>query len=239
MPAVKRRQILTGWVIGGALALAAIGVLAAVPIAHGLHPSGALGYGDVVVGVGTLMLALVTLASVVLGWRALADARRGIAISTEALEISRQGLEASRRPVLAPLAWSPIELGYPGHGAIRGPTIAEAALLIPVRNHGSGPALGVQVDLAFPDEHGYEHLDSPHGFGSLEVVGAGETEIVRAWCPLGPEGDLPGFGIVMRYHDLAGKRWATSAYYVASVPPPYFNDLKVDGTAADVLWRRR
>ena len=69
--------------------LAGVGVLIWSALVHPVHPSGDIGYGDIAVGVGTLILAVVTLGSVLLGWQALRDTVRATDLS--ALEGAASG----------------------------------------------------------------------------------------------------------------------------------------------------
>ena len=68
------RRLKTGLLLGAIAILAGVGVLIWSALAHTIHPSGDIGYGDI--AVGTLILAVVTFASVVLGLQALRDTTR-------------------------------------------------------------------------------------------------------------------------------------------------------------------
>jgi hypothetical protein len=128
---------------GVALIVAGVGVLIWAAAAHKVRPTGDISYGDVAVGVGTLILAVVTLGSVLLGWTALGD--------------TRKELEASQRPVMVPVASNagvenPARLtdgpsAYRSTDAIQArPTALEGGMLmVPIRNIGAGPALSVTV----------------------------------------------------------------------------------------------
>jgi membrane protein implicated in regulation of membrane protease activity len=85
------RWLKTGVWLGAISILAGMGVLIWSALAHTVHPSGDVGYGDIAVGVGTLILAIVTLASVVLGWQALRDTVR-------ATDLSAREVEQAQRP---------------------------------------------------------------------------------------------------------------------------------------------
>jgi hypothetical protein len=170
--------------------------------------------------VGTMVLAAVTGASLLFGWRSLRQGQREV--------------EEAHRPVLVPVADSRIVRIPGGTQAQREggwffsakslreeelpawPTVpATGLLVVPVENIGSGPALRVRVQL-WP----YDIKEWYGGWNSQKSVGTVPTAIgvAQGVTPLEIElpnlSDVPRFRIDVSYTDVAGKEWWTYAEWV-------------------------
>jgi hypothetical protein len=147
----------------------------------------------------TFILALLTLAMLVVVIRALHLAQREI-------ERSRAQVEQAHRPVVVPIHSTMQMPVYQGHGE----------LLVPVENIGSGPALDLHLFVTPRDENGgvspawgeVKHTGAASGLGASKIT----PVAVRAWGL----GALTSFDVWVTYSDLAGKEWVTSAKYLAS-----------------------
>lgn len=211
----------------GTLIVALVGVMVWSAVAHHPHPTGDIGFGDIIVGGGTLILAAVTLGSVVLGWRALRDTREGIDVAREELVASRRQVEATerqveaqQRPVLVPVVDTSRKMTPPGHDSSQAkPRLSsKGLLLLPLENIGTGPALDVRVGITGRDPDGsygaelgeLEHSGYVFAIGAKALAGIPVAFVGRASPSV-----IPSFDVLVTYKDLAGQTWKTSAQYVS------------------------
>jgi hypothetical protein len=152
--------------------------------------------------IGTMVLALVTSAGLLFGWRSL---RQG---QTE--------VEEAHRPVLAPVADSRHVRIARGTDLPARPTVpVNGLLVIPVENIGSGPALSVRVAL-FPLKPG-EWSATWSGQNPVGIIPTA-IGVVQGVTPLEIElpdvREVPGFELDLSYEDVAGKEWRTFTRWI-------------------------
>jgi uncharacterized membrane-anchored protein YhcB (DUF1043 family) len=114
--------------------------------------------------IGTLALAVATFVSLYFARRALKQAQQQITLGQEQLEqtqreieLSRREVEEAHRPVVVPIADSTARMDVHLAKAPleKQPQLLERGhLFVPVRNIGAGPALNVEVSIAFLDDAG-------------------------------------------------------------------------------------
>jgi hypothetical protein len=156
--------------------------------------------GDVdPLAIATFVLALVTLAAVVIAARALHAVQRND-------DAWRAHVDNDQRPVVVPVHNALQMPLYQGHGE----------LLVPVENIGAGPALDLNVYVTPRDQNG--SVSAAWGeikhTGATTGLGAAKTTPVEVRA-LGL-GSLTSFDVWVSYSDLAGRQWVTSAKYLAS-----------------------
>jgi hypothetical protein len=89
----------------------------------------------------TFVLALVTFVSILVGGFALHRTKAEV-------DLSRQEVEEAHRPVLVPAIDDTKEIGLPSlRGHMTRPSIVHSQLVVPIKNIGSGPAMGVDVEV--------------------------------------------------------------------------------------------
>lgn len=211
------RWLKLGAAVGLAAILAGIGVLVWAAVAHQIHPSGDIGYGDIAVGVGTLILAVVTLGSVVLGWLALGD--------------TRKELEAAQRPLLVPITDVDPDAGFTrSHqsASIRRPYLMLGSLTLGLRNLGPGPAANIAVRIIVG---GSGEPDSLEMLEYVAVAGAGETfNVAFGDFPLKP---IPAFTVEIDYSDVSSQWWSTTALFTGAA------EGKLGKSYVDLKFHRR
>lgn len=158
----------------------------------------------------TLVLALVTVALLVVVIRALHLAQREV-------DRWRDQVEQSQRPLVVPIHSTMQMPVYQGHGE----------LLVPIENIGSGPALDLHLFVTPRDENGgvspaWGEVKHAGGASGLAVAKTTPVE-VRAWGL----GGLTSFDVWVTYVDLAGREWVTSAKYLASEEGSRYTNLWV------------
>ncbi|MGO9972233.1 MAG: hypothetical protein ACLP01_05365 [Solirubrobacteraceae bacterium] len=191
------------WIAGGIGATLAVATIAAILILKGFHPSGAITLGDAIVGIGTLALAAFT--------ATLADYTKKLADETRSeIALSRREIEESHRPVVMPVLsdeWFP--------AIRRGEGLADAPKLeLPLLNVGTGPALDVYVEVIGRNRVGgfSEAWGDSAYVGTLVVLAVGQPENILVEMPTNV-GDVPGFDLTIRYKDVAGTGWMTTAEF--------------------------
>ena len=201
---MKRWQIAT---LAAAVTVIVV-ALVVVSLLHGVHPEGDLDPGDAIVGGATLLLAVITLGSVVLGWMSMRQTR-------EEIDLSRQEAEAAHRPLVVPVTDQGTTVTPSGFNAM--PSIPRAliggALMVPIRNIGAGPALSITVIVVGRDQAGnYSEAWGNRIHHSYALVAAvGETLPVTV--VIDRLGGVPSFDLQIAYRDLGGRNWVTSAKY--------------------------
>jgi len=164
---------------------------------------------------GTLALAAVTLAAVVVA--AVSLRRTG-----KAIELSREEVEEAHRPVVVPVIDKTfMDLGSDGALEKRPALMRDnATLVVPVENIGTGPALRVKATVT--EWNGPGGSFSAYGMGGqkpAETTGLGVGVLMPLLLTLPWEvagGPLASFRVSITYEDLARKAWATTALYVAA-----------------------
>jgi hypothetical protein len=176
--------------------------------------------------VGTCALALVTLVSLILGWRALRQTKQEI-------QLSRREVEEARRPVILPLAddreITLVGRDVPDKIAAR-PRAATQLLLVPIENIGTGPALQVQATLRLRNEGGEPTalgMETQSNLGGLRTDG----RVPLRFKIQGLTGQTPGFSLSLKYLDVAGRTGRTDAVYAPSrdsyeIHAPYREDVE-------------
>jgi hypothetical protein len=164
--------------------------------------------------VGTLALAVVTLAAVIIGTVSLRQTRKAIALS-------REEVEEAHRPVVVPVI-VPRPLGAASVSSSRGtvPTrpsvIAEGLLAVPVQNIGSGPALNITatVKQLTADHEPWRGPFEPQTPGT--AAGIGRDQIIRIVIRVHGWEERWSFELTITYEDVAGKKWSTVGRYIAN-----------------------
>lgn len=164
--------------------------------------------------IGTLALAVVTLAAVIVGAVSLRQTRKAIALS-------RKEVEEAHRPVVIPvvIARPPDLMAQSVSGSRRTfpdrPSVAEPGVLaVPVQNIGSGPALRVVASIERLDEQGDLYRGAIEHQTPGEVAGIGKDQTVP--IEIGYHGweERWNFQLRLVYEDVAGKRWVTVGRYI-------------------------
>ncbi|MHB8240667.1 MAG: hypothetical protein ACYDHN_01630 [Solirubrobacteraceae bacterium] len=162
--------------------------------------------------IGTLALAGVTLAAVIVGAVSLWQTRQAIALS-------RKEVEEAHRPVVVPIADSTAKMDV--HIAKtpleKTPQLLKGGrLFVPVRNIGAGPALNVEVSIALLDDAGAAGARPGQTHGRSAGLGPDRTIplliVLHGWG----NGDEPAssFALFIDYDVVAGKSWRTNAIYL-------------------------
>lgn len=156
-------------------------------------------------GWSTVGLAVVTVLSVVLGYRALRQTQAEIALS-------RKEVEEAHRPVLVPLhdaRMLPSTAISSNGSLLASPQEANGALHAPIANIGTGPALNVRLSVNPTSDDGTpspawgesQHDGSTAGFG----VDDARFVIIRVES----FGGLVSFRFQLVYAEVAGQDWET------------------------------
>jgi hypothetical protein len=160
----------------------------------------------------TVALAVLTLAAVIVGGKALRKAQSEI-------DTSRLEVEEAHRPVVIPVHDQNQELRE-----FDAPTVYRATprykenyrIVIPIKNIGSGPALNVSVNVTPLDDVGEPMYDPEDELGDVwyqtNIVGLGVSEMTPVEASV-PTQQLTNFRLSVYYADVAGKGWRTSADY--------------------------
>jgi hypothetical protein len=164
--------------------------------------------------IGTLALALVTLAAVIIGAVALRQTRKAIALS-------RKEVEEAHRPVLVPVVIArPPDLSPQSISGSRRtfpdrPSVAESGVLaVPVQNIGSGPALRVVASIERLDEHGKLYSGAIEQQTPGRMAGLGKDQTAPIEIRYHGWEERWYFQLRLEYEDIAGKRWVTVGRYV-------------------------
>lgn len=143
----------------------------------------------------TIALAIVTVALAWIGWKALRQTQSEI-------ELSRLEVEQAQRPVLVPIAGT---ANQRADGDV---------LVVPIKNIGTGPALEVEVGATTLNDTGdYSPAAGPECTDTLTGIGVADPVAVEIHIP--NLGGLPSFAARLTYSDVAGRRWVTTAKYLA------------------------
>jgi hypothetical protein len=149
------------------------------------------------------VLAVLTLGALLLTLKSLNQTQTEIALS-------RREVEEAHRPVLVPVLDVTRQMQLPnGEVGPATPTVPGNRILVPVENIGSGPALQVEMGLAFRSErvavaHRGEHTMMATGIGVGHLT---SLELPLAGAVLSP------FDIRLTYLDVVGKSWVTTARF--------------------------
>lgn len=138
--------------------------------------------------IGTLALALATGVSLAFGWRSLRQTQKQIELSHSQLEqtqreiaLTRREVEEAHRPLLVPdVNDRLLDLGSLGQHA-RAPTMIGDALMVPIKNIGSGPALHVLASVVLLDADGRQSAAATAPRTSREIAGIEIGAIVPMW----------------------------------------------------------
>jgi hypothetical protein len=162
---------------------------------------------------GTLLLALVTLAAVIVAAIALWQTRADIALS-------RKEVEEAHRPVLVPLAdHRKMEFagpGLPASSAAKPDMHIKGLLTVPIENIGPGPALRVEATVELLNEDGGPSVAGGGGQTPGTVMGLKASGSVSVDIAIRGLTGIPGFWLTLTYEDVAGKAWITKARYMPS-----------------------
>jgi len=164
-----------------------------------------------ITGLATLALVLVTLATVVIGYRALRQTQQEIALS-------RREVEQAQRPVVLPR-----REGTSARSNVTEPVYSDGMISLPIMNVGAGPALDVFAKLYPRDDHGRELPDMPDVWYAATLVGLGVGGTGEVYVYLNIVDHLPCFKLTIDYDDVAGKRWRTTGMYL--------NGVAIDGAS--------
>jgi hypothetical protein len=161
--------------------------------------------------IGTLVLAVVTLTAVVVSTIALRQTRADIALS-------RKEVEEAHRPVVVPVA-DRRRLDPAGPGVSAGPTrpkpVKDEALMVPIENIGSGPALHLEARIVqWLTESGEWSQHGPGPQTPASAAGLGVGVVMPLEIKLHGIRGVSGFWLTLTYSDVAGKGWITKARYV-------------------------
>jgi hypothetical protein len=158
--------------------------------------------------VGTLVLAVVTLAAVIVAAIALRQTRADITLS-------RKEVEEAHRPVVVPV----IVARAPATASVRAsrhtlparPCVIEVSVLVvPVQNIGSGPALSVEASvkrLLNAEGNPWTGAVEPQTPGT--VAGIGKDQLIPIEIRSHGWEERWSFELTLTYDDVAGKKWST------------------------------
>lgn len=161
---------------------------------------------EVLVGVGTLALALAT---VWLAWATHRLARR----SEQQVEIARAGVERAHRPVIVP-ASSRAELAFrigTVSDAGAGPTMHAGKLVVPVENVGMGPAMNVRGECAAVV--GGSTWGTGFVLHPVEGIAAGAANAVTFVAREGRLEEHPELAVRLIYEDVAARSYWTALHF--------------------------
>lgn len=147
----------------------------------------------------TVALAILTLAVVVVGIRALRQTRNEI-------DLSRQEVEEAHRPVVVPVIDKTTVMQIWGESPLpTSPYFAGGGLLyVPLRNIGSGPALDVEVSLIHRnDAGGFSELSGDTKYNGRRVAGLGVSDVAPIEIRIPKLDGLPSFDVRVVYRDVA------------------------------------
>lgn len=148
--------------------------------------------------IGTLALAVVTLAAVIVAGIAVRQTRAEIALS-------RKEVEEAHRPVVVPVVGERKVGTVSRHTLPVGPKVRDGLVVIPVQNIGVGPALHVEASLKLLDADGKLSI-APVGSrapGSMTGIGKDQSTAIEIRAQGWTEG--ASFEVTVTYWDVAGK----------------------------------
>jgi hypothetical protein len=143
----------------------------------------------------TFVLAATTLATLLVGLRALRQTQSEI-------DLSRREVEEAHRPVLVPLHEE-------GNEEAR-PRIVGSQMRIAIKNIGSGPALSVELRV----RPGNPPTEDDQ-IAAIAGIGVGDATLMSVETP-GFEA-VPSFALQIVYTDVARKSWSTSAFFASQL----------------------
>jgi hypothetical protein len=158
--------------------------------------------------IGTLALAVVTLAAVIIATIALRQTR-------DAIALSRREVEEAHRPVVVPVVGER-KVGTVSRHTLRvGPKVRDGLVVIPVQNIGVGPALQVEASLKLLGTDGKPSIApvGPQTPGTVTGIGKNQSTTIEIRAHRWTEG--ASFELTVRYRDVAGKEWETVGRYLA------------------------
>jgi hypothetical protein len=157
---------------------------------------------DIVVGIGTLALALATFALAWVAWRS--------------LRLTRVSVEQSHRPVVVPATSASEVVSRIGRisEAAAGVAMHEGQLVFPIQNVGAGPALNIRGGAEAVG--GGVITASGRTFHPVEGLSAGQSNAVVFESQVGNLEPKIQLTIRLLYEDIAGVTHATDLRYSAS-----------------------
>jgi hypothetical protein len=179
--------------------------------------------------IATIALAVLTLAAVVVGGKALSKTQTEI-------EWSRKEVEEAHRPVLIPVYDEAQELQPSGTLVIHRakPRYQERErVVLPIKNIGSGPALNIMLSLApLPANEPAGDRDALR-WSTTRILGLGVMEILWVTVRVPDVTEVPDFALSLVYMDVAEKVWKTEADYIALGDGEY-GGMSIDAGPAPV-----
>jgi hypothetical protein len=165
--------------------------------------------------VGTLALAVVTLAAVIIGTVSLRQTRKAIALS-------REEVEEAHRPVVVPVIVARpsaiASVRASRHTAPERPSLVDDGVLaVPLQNIGSGPALNIVASVRRLNEDGsvwHGGADEPQTPGT--IAGLGKEAVVPIEIHAHGWEARWNFDLTITYEDVAAKKWSTVGRYLAA-----------------------
>jgi hypothetical protein len=158
----------------------------------------------------TVSLAIVAIIGLYLTARSLKQTQNEIGLS-------RAAVKEAHRPVVVPFVDSGQTLTIASTLRLPArPNVPHPGLLVlPVKNIGPGPALQLEATIEGLDPAG-ERSGAWSGARTVGVVATtvGADEMTPLEIELSGVGEVPGFGLSLVYHDVAGKRWHTFARWI-------------------------
>jgi hypothetical protein len=159
----------------------------------------------------TVLLAVLTFATVVVGAIALHRTRSEI-------DLSRREVEEAHRPVLIPFDGEAQTADSSGAIVLHRvkPYYREHnRVMVPIKNIGSGPALNIDVFLVPLEGMDLPTQTDPPHFPATRLLGLGTSELTTVIVEVPEMTELTDFAVTLDYVDVAGKRWRTNADYNA------------------------
>jgi hypothetical protein len=155
-----------------------------------------------VTGAATLLLAIMTFVSVIVGGLALHR-------NQSEIDLSRREVEEAHRPVLIPVVeFTPGNLSRPDRPAY----VGDGRLLVRLKNIGMGPALQIEAIAALLGRAATANPGPAQDTALLTGLGMGQQHEFTIKTRF--TGDhIPPFQLSLHYSDVAGKEWVTIARY--------------------------
>jgi hypothetical protein len=164
----------------------------------------------------TFALAVATLLTVLLTTRSLSYTKRALTQAGDQVDLSRREVEEAHRPVLVPVvdATRKLRPDRPDSPSTGPYVFSQGVLWVPIENIGSGPALSIELTIALPAEAPVSAVGDEGVTGAIAGLGADHRLPVE--IRTGGLTTLADFGLTIFYRDVAGKRWKTTATFLAN-----------------------
>lgn len=184
--------------------------------------------------IGTLALAAITLAAVIVATVSLRQTR-------QAIVVSRKEVEEAHRPVVVPVVLvdetpaaktASVSRSRGRYTMPLRPSIVDSGVLaLPLRNIGSGPALNIKASITRIEEDGslFPGPREPHTPGTVTGIGKNETAPIEIFSH-GWEATW-NFELAVTYTDVAGESWTTKARYLSD--RERYEDVAINRLAKD------